>query len=128
MLYHGTDKQFDGLPAAGICSWVWYAEDAERAAAYGSRIIERDDADLTILHTDEDSTVGFIDDLRREDVEIGDLVPDPEDPADCEPHQVLTGSAGPEIARRVKAAGFDAVRHWEDHPDAGEGLVIAVAA
>lgn len=128
MLYHGTDNHFDGLPTAGRYGWVWYAEDTERAAAYGSRIVERGDAGLTILNTWADNTAGWLDELRREDVDVDDLDIDPDDPADAEPHQVLAGPAGPEIARRVQNAGFDAIRHWEDHPDAGEGYVVAVAA
>jgi glycine cleavage system aminomethyltransferase T len=127
MLHHGTNRQFDGLPAAGRCGWVWYAEDAERAAAYGDRIVERSDDDLAILDTSADNTADWLDELRREGIAVDDLDVDPDDPADAEPHQVLTGPAGSEIARRVRGAGFDAIRHWEDHPDAGEGFVVAVA-
>lgn len=125
-LYHGTDAQFDGLPAAGTCGWVWWTDDPERAECYGAHVVERDGSGLRLINTSSDHTADWVEELRGDGVEIADLCT-PDDPAECEPHQVLSGPRGHEVARRVRAAGFDGIEHWEDHPDAGEGQVVALA-
>lgn len=126
-LYHGTDHQFDGLPSSES-GWTWWTEDAARAEAYGHRLIERGDG-LVVLNTSADDDRDFIDELANAgvDVEGIDSLYDEEMDLAYEPHQLI-GRYGVDLAQRIRAAGYDAIRHWEDHYAAGEGFVLAIAS
>lgn len=119
-IFHGTNADFDGLPTGPV---TWWTENRERAALYGARIVERD-FDGVVAETRSDTADGFLAELAELGVTIGDITLDDEYPE--EPHMLLTGRRGERLAMALRAAGFDAVEHWECVEGEGEAIVLAI--
>lgn len=115
-LFRATDSKYSGQP----CGWQWWTPDREWAAGYGSQIIERSADDLSILDLPLDGP-----DVERAlsdaGIEIDGIAFRDEDlDLDYEVHQILSDRrAGPLLAERIRAAGYDGVAHPDHVADRG---------
>src|SRR5574338_822700 len=120
-LYRATDSRYANGTTA--CGWTWWTPTREWAERYGSTIIQRAAAGLRLLALPLDGP-----DVREALEASGidtdgidfEMEVDGTSSLDLEVHQILSSAIdGPELARRINAAGYDGVTH----PDNLEGAV-----
>lgn len=126
--YHGTMAEFEGSPQPRS-GFTWWTPSREWAENYGTNIHERAAGDARLLTIKGDSAAAAYRTLKRAGVDLKGLrAPfegDEEFPPE-EVHQYLANTPG--LAQRIRAAGYDGVRHPDIREGEGRGTAIAIAA